>query len=112
MKFETENVRELYFEHQELTRINGGPMFITLHNMALRLKSNAISIPCTLGGGAYGYISIIMSPVTYATLAPFTPFIIIVPPESLNVADNAMQYQITHTISFTKPPLISHVRTN
>ena len=92
------NVRELYFGHQSLILINGKPMF-AVHNMMLQSKSNALSVLCTLGGGVYGYICIIMFPVTYVTLTPCTPFIVPAPLGPLNVVNNATPYQIVHTTS-------------
>ena len=96
MKIRATHVRKLYFEYQDLTQINGEPMFSTLHNMTLQLNSNTFSVPCTLGSCAYGFIGIILSPVTYATLALVYLFIVPAPPELLNVANKTTQYQIAH----------------
>ena len=89
MKAGTVNVRELYFEHQDLTQITGKPTFITIYNMVLQLKANAVPIPHMLGGGAYGYIGIILSSVTCASIAAMNPFIILAPLGPLNVTNNA-----------------------
>ena len=88
------NVRELYFEHKELRRINGEPNFESLHYLLLQIKANASSVPSNLGGGAHGYAGIILSPPTYGTLAPMTPFIIPVHPGILNVPMGSTQYAI------------------
>ena len=56
----TMNVRELYFEHQDLMRINSEPMFDHLHRMLQEIKANVVSVPTSLGGGAHGYIGIIL----------------------------------------------------
>ena len=79
------NFRDLYFEHKDLTRIIGEPTFSTLHLMILELKANASSVSSTLGGGQHGYIGVILSPVTYATLAPMQPFVPPIHPGVLHV---------------------------
>ena len=94
MKVVTANFRELYFEHQDITRIDGESTFAALHNMVLQLKSNAVYGMGTLGDGVYGYIFIIMSPVTDATLDPLSLFIVPAPPGPINVTDNATQHEI------------------
>ena len=86
--------RDLYFEHKNLTRISGEPTFASLHKMLLELKANAVSVPSTLGGGAHGFIGVILSGPTYATLAPMTPFVIPVHPGPLRVVHGATQYEI------------------
>ena len=92
MKVGTANVRELYFEHQDLIRINGVPTFAALHNMFLQLKANAVSVTCMLSKGTCGHIGTILSPVTYATVDPMNPFIILVPLGPLNITNDATQY--------------------
>ena len=74
------NYRDLYFEHKVLTRINGEPNFGSLHHLLMQLKANAVSVPTTLGGGSHGFIGIILSGPTYATLALFTPFALLAKP--------------------------------
>ena len=88
------NVRELFFEYKQLTRINGEPNFTTLHNMHLESKANCSSVPCTLGGGAHGYSGILLSATTYTILAPTTPFIIPLHPGVLLVPVGSTQYEI------------------
>ena len=97
MKVGTTAVKEIYFNHQDLTRINGEPIFAALHHMMLQLKASILSVLCTLGGCAYGYIGIILSTIVYTTLAPFTLSIVPVPLRPLNVTNSATQYQIAHT---------------
>ena len=65
--------------------------------MLLRLKANASSVPSTLGGGQYGYIGVILSPVTYATLAPMQPFETPTHPGILQVKLPATEYEIAFT---------------
>ena len=90
----TTNVRENYFEHKDLSRIVGEPVFESLHHMLLQVKANLSSVPSTLGGGAHGYAGAILSVTTYATLAPTTPFITPVHPGILTVPAGATQYAI------------------
>ena len=92
MKVGTTNVREIYFKHQDLTWINVKPTFTALHHMMLQLKSNAVSVPCSLGGGMCRYFGIILSLANYAILAAFTPFIVSAPPGPLNIVNNNTQY--------------------
>ena len=88
------NYRELYFEHKLLKRINGEPNFFSLHYLLIELKANAGSVPTTLGGGAHGFIGMIISPATYFTIAPNTPFIISVHPGTLTHVQGATHFQI------------------
>ena len=88
------NFRDLYFEHKSLTQIIGEPTFSTLHLMILQLKANASSVPSTLGDGQHGYIRVILSPVTYATLAHMQPFVPPVHPGVLQVDLPATQFEI------------------
>ena len=62
--------------------------------MLLQLKENVVSVPCTLGGGAHGFIGIILSAPTYATLAPNTPFVNPTHPGALAYVPGATQYEI------------------
>ena len=89
------NIQNLYFEYKDLTQISGEPTFSTLHYMLLQLKANESSVPSELGGGAHGYVGAILSPVTYATLAPMTPFVPPVHQDDLTVPPMATQYQIS-----------------
>ena len=89
------NTRELFFEHKQLTRINGEPNFESLHGMHLEYKANCSSVPCTLGGGVYGYSGILLLAKTYATLAPDTPFIVPLYPGILIIEVGATQYEIS-----------------
>ena len=100
MKVGAANVRELYFKHQDLTRINGKQTLAALHNIALHLKINAGSILCTLCGGVYSYIGIGIFLVAYATTVPMNSFIVPDPLGPLNVTNNATQYQIALTTAF------------
>ena len=88
------NFRNFYFEHKSLTRIVSKPTFSTLHLMLLQLKANTNSIRSTLVRGQHGYIRVILSPVTYATLAPIQYFESPVHPGILQIEYPATQYEI------------------
>ena len=88
------NMKDLFFEHKELTPINGEPNFENLHGLRLEVKANCSSVPSTLGGGAHGYAGMLLSDPIYATLAPGTPFVIPLHPGVLVVAQGATQYEI------------------
>ena len=89
------NVKELYFEFQELTPLNGEPTFDTLQKILTQLKSNASSVPTNLGGSGHGLIGAILSTASYATLAPLTPFQGPTHPGTLTVPPNSTQYVIS-----------------
>ena len=93
MKFPDFN--KLYFEHKEIPRIQGEPAFPSLHDMLRRMKANASSVPTSLGGGAHGYVGILLSPQAYASLSP-TPFIAPLHPGALFIPPGATQYAIAH----------------
>ena len=69
------NLNELYFEYKVLPRVAGEPTFNVLHEILKQLKANASAVPCTLGGGANGYLGMLVSATKYATLAPESPFV-------------------------------------
>ena len=54
----------------QLTPIVGELTYTTLKTIKDQLKANASSIPTTLGGGNHGYLGLILSPATYATISP------------------------------------------
>ena len=58
----------------QLTPIDGEPTYATLKTLKYQLKANAASVPTTLGSGNHGYLGLILSPATYATISP-TAFI-------------------------------------
>ena len=89
------NLNELYFEYKVLTRIIGKPTFEKLHILFRELKANTATVPCTLGGGANGYLGMLVSAVQYATVAPGTPFISPIMPNALTILPTDTQYQIT-----------------
>ena len=53
-------------------KIEGEPTFKTLHSLLQLLKVNTGYMPCTLGGGIYGYVGMLVSGISNAILTPFT----------------------------------------
>ena len=91
------NVRELYFKHKCLTRINSKPTFDTLHNMILKLNVNTSSFPSEFNRGSHSHVEIIIYPTTYDALAPMTLFVPTTHPGILRVDPEATYYVIAHT---------------
>ena len=69
------NFRELYFEHKPITNIHGEPIFADLYLLLHKLKENLPSVPCPLGGCAYGYLGIIITPLQYMIIVPGNPLV-------------------------------------
>jgi hypothetical protein len=53
----------------KINKIHGLPTFETLRKMKKDLQLNAVSIPSALGGGAHGYIGLLLSEAAYGTEA-------------------------------------------
>ena len=75
-------------------KIVGEPNFDKLHILFRKLKANAAAVPCTLAGGANGYLGMLVSRVQYTTVAPGTPFVAPLAPGPLDIDPTATQYQI------------------
>ena len=88
------NLNELYFEYKVLTQITGEPTFDKLHKMFRQLKANTAAVPCTLGGGANGYLGMLVSAAQYNTVAPGAPFVPPPMPGHLVINPSWTQYQI------------------
>ena len=84
----------LYFKYKVLTKITGKPTFAKLHVLFRKLKSNTAAVPCTLAGGANGYLGMLVSAAQYQTVAPGTPFVPPPQPGALIIDPNDTQYQI------------------
>ena len=68
------NHKDSYFDHLVLTKIRGKSTYETLHHLKNELKSNLVSVPTTLGGGNYGYLGMILTPIEFHCIAPANPF--------------------------------------
>ena len=62
------NFQENYFQHPELTKIVGEPTHTSLTILINELKANAQSVHSNLGGGVYGHLGLVLSPVDYDLL--------------------------------------------
>ena len=58
-----------------LPKIDGPPSYDTLSQAKELLKANAASVPSTRGGGSSGYLGIVLSDASYATVDP-TAFVV------------------------------------
>ena len=86
------NYVDNYFQIPVLTRIHGEPTFETLKNLRNQVKANAGSVSTHLGGGALGYLGLLLSPAEYNRIAPGTPFIRPGNPGVLNVPPGTAQH--------------------
>lgn len=73
----------------------GEPSFNSLHDMICCIKANASSVPCTLDSGPHGYVGVLLSPTTYASLLGI-PFDLHLHPSPLNIPQGSTQYVIAH----------------
>ena len=62
-----------YFPNKEVTKISGEPTYYTLQNLHKQIKSNAASVPSTLGGGQHGHLGLVLDPLKYKTIS-LVPF--------------------------------------
>ena len=88
------NLNELYFEYKVLKKIMGEPTFNKSHEMFWQLKANIAAVPCTLGGGANGYLGMLVSATQYNIVSPGTPFVPTHMPGALVIDTAYTQYQI------------------
>ena len=63
-----------FFEYPTVTKIHGQPTYESLQQLYNELKSNAGSIPSSLGGGADGHLGLILDPRQYAHISQY-PYI-------------------------------------
>ena len=63
------NYKTEFFPHETLTKIQGQPDYATLTLLKKELQANAQSVPTTLGGGAHGYLGLVLSNVEYAQIS-------------------------------------------
>ena len=84
----------MYFEYKVLTKIIGEPTFNKLHKIFRQLRENTAAGPCTLGGGANGYLGMLVSAAQYNTVATSAPFVPPPMPGHLVIDTAYTQYQI------------------
>ena len=57
------------FPQTTLRKIAGEPSYTDIHEIHTIIKSNAASIPTTLGGGDHGHLGLVLGAATYLTVA-------------------------------------------
>ena len=57
------------FPHPTVPHLDGKPTYITIKKLHDLLKSNAASIPSTLGGGIHGHLGLVLDNTLYTTIA-------------------------------------------
>ena len=83
--------RHSHFEFPILSPVIGEPDYEQLLCILKELKANAQSVHSTLGGGAHGYLGLLLSPVQYV-LVSNVPFVIPAFPAPLAIPLNATQH--------------------
>jgi hypothetical protein len=63
------------FPHPLLPKITGRPTFSSINALRKLQKANAAEVNSMLGGGAHGYLGMIISDTAYARAAPGTPYV-------------------------------------
>ena len=92
----------------KIIKHTGQPSYEVLNNIKTALKQNFATVPCTLGGGAHGYLGAILTAAEYATATPINtpPFIdplfpsaaAIIPPNSTGPQISAIEWQFNKTL--------------
>ena len=54
----------------KIIKHTGRPDYEILNNIKTALKRNFATVPCTLGGGAHGYLGAILTAAEYAAATP------------------------------------------
>ena len=54
----------------KILKHTGQPDYKILNNIKTTLKRNFATVPCTLGGGAHGYLGTILTAAEYAAATP------------------------------------------
>ena len=57
------------FEYPTLTKIQGIPSYEPLRRIKNKLKTNAPSVPCDLGGGAHGHLGLMLTVPEYKNVS-------------------------------------------
>ena len=86
------NYKESFFEHTELTPIIGRPNYKSLHRLHQEIKTNAMTVHSNLGGGAFGYLGLVMTPSEYAFISP-VPFVKPIYPGPLTIPPGLSVYK-------------------
>ena len=93
------NYQKTTFGYMDLTPIHGEPTYNSLTIILNQLKANSCSVQTPLGGGHHGYLSLLLSPAQYTTIAPTMPFQYPVHPGILNLPAYQLPYVTQQIIS-------------
>ena len=63
-----------FFQHPELTRIQGEPNTQGLITLQNEVKTNAMAVHTTLGGGQHGHMGLVLNPAEYAAIPNNQPY--------------------------------------
>ena len=85
----------IYFEYPELTKIHGAPNYPTLRIIHDKMKANAHSVECNLGGGGHGHYGLVVDPTEYAMVPGTIPYIRPVHPGPLIIPTGTPQILAT-----------------
>ena len=86
--------KNTHFKIPELTRIHSKPTTANLITLQQEIKSNAMTVHTTLGGGHYKHLGLVYNPTVYAAIPNTQPYNKPTAPVALNIQENATQYQI------------------
>ena len=87
------NLKQTFFDYPELSKISVNTNLGSLMTLRNELKANAQSVTTTLGGGANGYLGLVLLAQAYDLIAPGTPYICPVLPV-MDVDNNDTRYII------------------
>ena len=92
----------------KIIKHSGRPDYEVLNNIKTALKRNFANVPCTLGGGAHGYLGAVLTSAEYAAATPLNmpPFIdppfpgaaAIIPPNSTSPQIAAIEFQLNKAL--------------
>ena len=86
------------FPYPTVTKIDGLPTYSTLKELVRQLQANAASVSTELGGGAHGFLGLLLPAATYQNLAgvawnpPVNPGVFAVIPNNANAAERQQAY--------------------
>ena len=56
------------FEYPILTKIYGIPSYESLRKINIKLKANAVGVPCDFGGGSHGHLELVLTVTEYVSI--------------------------------------------
>ena len=86
------------FEYSVLTKIHGIPTYESIRKIKNEMKANAASVPCDLGGGAHGYLGVMLTGPEYANVS-VTNYVRPLHPGILNITEGTTNYELTRLVN-------------